>query len=150
MKLNACFISSLAVLSLGTAQIVQADSQTYRNSSSTNRHDDDRNYQKDNHGYSRDDQHKDSEHRDFAQDRGSTQNDKQLNDRIRDKVSRGWLYDSYKDVILKTDNGYVVLEGLVETKKEENDLLHAVQKIDGVKGVTSNLRVRDNSNNKGY
>ncbi len=80
---------------------------------------------------------------DFPQDRGTTESDKQLNQKIRDKVSRGWVTNSFKDVALNTNNGYVTLDGVVESPSELKKLVEKIQKIDGVRGVQSNLSVKN-------
>lgn len=79
----------------------------------------------------------------FAQDRYTSPEDKQLNNRIRDAISRGWFVDSYKEVILNTSNGVVTLEGMVDSVDDQKDLLNDVQKIEGVKLVQSRLKIKN-------
>lgn len=86
---------------------------------------------------------KDKAARDFAQDTYATPADDQLNQKIRDKVSRGILWDSYKEVILNTSNGTVTLEGFVGTVGDQQKLMTELQKIDGVKLVKSNLKIKN-------
>lgn len=78
----------------------------------------------------------------YAQDTYSSKADQQLNFKIRDKIS-GILWDSYKDVSLNTKDGTVVLEGRVESLKDQQELMNKIQKIEGVKSVKSNLRVEE-------
>jgi osmotically-inducible protein OsmY len=80
--------------------------------------------------------------RDFAQDTYATAADDQLNQKIRDKVSRGILWDSYKEVVLNTSNGTVTLEGFIDTVGDQQKLMTELQKIDGVKIVKSNLKIQ--------
>jgi osmotically-inducible protein OsmY len=80
--------------------------------------------------------------KDFPQDRASSAADEQLNKKIRDKVSKGWFSNSYKEIALITNNGFVVLEGVVENPKEQEKLITELQKIPGVQGVRSNLSVK--------
>lgn len=86
---------------------------------------------------------KDSKQKEFPKDRYATSSDDQLNKKIRDNVSRGWLWDSYKDVSLNTSNGVVTLEGTVDSVKDEQKLINEVQKIDGVRSVRSNLTIKN-------
>ena len=78
----------------------------------------------------------------YPQDTYSSKADQQLNFKIRDKIS-GILWDSYQDVSLNTKDGTVVLEGRVESLKDQQDLMNKIQKIEGVKSVKSNLRVEE-------
>lgn len=75
----------------------------------------------------------------FPQDTFKTPADQQLNFKIRDNVSTGYLWTSYKDVKLNTSNGAVVLEGTVDSPKDQDKLLDAIRSIDGVNAVTSQL-----------
>jgi osmotically-inducible protein OsmY len=81
--------------------------------------------------------------REFKQDTYATSEDDQLNKKIRDTTSRGWLWNSYQGVILNTTNGDVTLEGTVESNKDQQKLMKEIQKIDGVKTVKSNLRIKN-------
>lgn len=77
----------------------------------------------------------------FPQDSYATPVDDQLNRKIRDNVSKGWIWDSYKGVALATDNGVVTLEGTVDSIESQQKLMQGVQKIPGVKMVKSNLKI---------
>lgn len=81
--------------------------------------------------------------RDFPMDKAASSSDEQLNRKIRDKVSKGWLWNSYKDVILNTSNGVVTLDGTVSNPNEQQKLINEITKIDGVKAVKSNLRFKN-------
>lgn len=78
---------------------------------------------------------------DIQQDTAVTSSDDALNKKIRDTVTRGWLWNSYKNVSLNTANGIVTLEGTVSSKNDENKLISEVQKVDGVKDVKSHLNI---------
>lgn len=80
---------------------------------------------------------------DFPQDNFATAADEQLNKKIRDNVSKGWFTNSYKDISLNTQNGLVTLEGTVNDFNDQQKLIMEIQKIDGVKGVRSNLRINN-------
>ncbi len=81
----------------------------------------------------------------FAQDTYATSADDQLNKKIRDNVSSGWVWDSYKDVSLNTANGVVTLKGTVASMDDQKKLMDGIQKIDGVKSVKSELMMSDRS-----
>lgn len=80
--------------------------------------------------------------RDFPQDRATTPFDNELNKKIRDKVSSGWLWNNHKGVTLNTNNGIVTLDGSIANRDEEKKLVDKISKIDGVKSVNSNLTIQ--------
>lgn len=86
---------------------------------------------------------KDKEKRQFPQDTYSTNEDDQLNKKIRDTTSKGFLWNSYEDVTLNTSKGVVTLEGMVNNLGDQQKLMTEIQKIDGVKSVKSNLRIKN-------
>lgn len=85
---------------------------------------------------------KGKEARKYPQDTYGSSADDQLNKKIRDNVSNGWIWDSYKDLSLNTSNGDVTLEGSVKDLKDQQKIMNEIQKIPGVKTVKSNLRVQ--------
>jgi osmotically-inducible protein OsmY len=83
----------------------------------------------------------DKEQKQYPQDIYATSADEQLNKKIRDNTSRGWLWNSYKNVVLNTSNGVVTLEGNVDSESDKQKLVNEIQKIEGVKSVKDSLRV---------
>ncbi len=81
------------------------------------------------------------EERSYPNDTYATAADEQLNKKIRDNVSRGWLWNSYKDITLSTTNGVVTIRGSVADASDQQKLLSEIQKVDGVKTVQSNLTI---------
>jgi osmotically-inducible protein OsmY len=79
----------------------------------------------------------------FPQDTAASPADDQLNKKIRDNVSRGWLWNSYKEVRLNTNNGNVSLEGTVKSPSDQQKLVDEVQKVEGVRAVKSNLHIKN-------
>lgn len=78
----------------------------------------------------------------FPQDRYATQNDQQLNNAIRDKISRGWFVNSYKDLQLNTSNGVVTVEGTVDNVDDQQKVITEINKVNGVRSVVNRLRVQ--------
>ena len=81
----------------------------------------------------------------YPQDKAATQADQLLNSKIRDKVSNGWFWDSYKDVSLDTNNGVVTLNGTVDSQSDQQKIADKISKIDGVRSVKSNLQYKKSS-----
>lgn len=77
----------------------------------------------------------------FPQDKAASAQDQQLNDRIRNTISNGYIWDSYTDVSLNTKDGIVTLEGSVKNPKDQQYLMSKIHRIDGVRSVRSNLSV---------
>lgn len=85
----------------------------------------------------------------MASDTAVTAQDAELNKTIRDKVTRGWLWDSYRGVSLSTNNGTVTLKGTVEKDSDKEKLITAVQDVPGVVSVRSDLVVAKNGDDTG-
>jgi osmotically-inducible protein OsmY len=87
--------------------------------------------------------HNSKQAKEFPHDTAASSADDQLNKKIRDNVSRGWLWNSYKEVRLNTNNGNVSLEGTVRSLDDQQKLINEVQKVEGVRTVRSNLTIKD-------
>lgn len=83
----------------------------------------------------------------YPQDRFSTESDRRLNVKIRDKIT-GWFTNDYKNISLNTSNGRVTLEGSVDSDKAKNKLADEVRKIEGVTSVTDQVQVRPSSDTR--
>lgn len=77
----------------------------------------------------------------FPQDKGATALDEELNKKIRESISLGWLWNSYKEIVLNTKNGVVTLEGTIKDPSNQKKLVAEIQKIDGVKSVKNKLHI---------
>ena len=118
-------------------QIVTVKSEANRNASTeTNR-----NVNADRNAYT-DAQLLDSEKK-YPQDSAATRDDRQLNARIRDKVSNGWFSQNYKALILRTNNGIVILSGNVDSREDVQKLLDQIKEIEGVRSVNVQLTTRN-------
>jgi osmotically-inducible protein OsmY len=86
---------------------------------------------------------RDNSPRQFPQDTYANSVDDQLNKKIRDNVSAGWFVNSYKEIALHTSNGIVTLDGTIDNADDQQKLVEDIQKIQGVKAVRSNLRIKN-------
>lgn len=75
----------------------------------------------------------------FPQDKFATPEDRLLNAKIRYATSVGFFFNSFKNVRLNTRNGAVIVEGSVDSAKDQQKLIDAIREIHGVQGVTSSL-----------
>ncbi len=80
--------------------------------------------------------------REFPQDRAATAEDSQINKRIRDQVSRGWTWDSYKEVTLDTKDGVVTLKGSANREVDLQKLITEIKKINGVRSVQTDVNLK--------
>lgn len=78
---------------------------------------------------------------DYSQDRYNTDADRQLNTKIRSKLS-GWFSTAYDGVILQTNNGTVILWGTVKNIDDQDKLTTEVKGIDGVRSVQNNTKIQ--------
>lgn len=77
----------------------------------------------------------------FPQDRAASDNDRQINDKIRDKIT-GWFTNHYKNIALITSNGIVTINGYVNNNDDLGTLVVDIKKVDGVKAVNNNVQVK--------
>ncbi len=66
----------------------------------------------------------DEEH---PQDRFATENDREINKKIRDKIT-GWFTDDYKTISISTNNGHTVIDGSVDSADDRTYLVDEVRK----------------------
>ena len=78
--------------------------------------------------------------KEFPQDTFATPSDQMLNTKIREAVSLGYFFNSYKSIGLNTSNGVVTLNGTIKDADEAQKLIAEIKKIDGVKAVNSQLQ----------
>lgn len=79
----------------------------------------------------------------YPQDRAASAADNDLNRRIRERISDGWFWNSYKTIILDTRNGVVTVAGVVEDPEDPNKIIIEIRKIEGVRAVNNALTVKD-------
>ena len=79
----------------------------------------------------------------YTQDTAVSSDDRQLNARIRDKVSNGWFTQSYKNITFKTNNGVVTISGNVDNRDDVQKLIDQLKGIEGVRSVNSQITVRN-------
>lgn len=78
-------------------------------------------------------------------DQYKTQNDRLLNKKIRDQIT-GWFTDNYKEIIIKTADGVVVVEGFALSLDDHTKLNNEINKVEGVKSVKNNSQVKKQAN----
>lgn len=78
-----------------------------------------------------------------AQDMGTTDQDRAINTRIREKLNGGWFSKGYDTIVLRTANGIVVISGMVDTQDDMQKIHNQVKDIDGVKSVNNQLNVKN-------
>jgi osmotically-inducible protein OsmY len=78
----------------------------------------------------------------YPNDRAATLDDAQLNKKIRDQISEGWLWRSNENLILNTRNGTVTISGVVDRPGDQEKILVQIRKIPGVRSVNSSLNLK--------
>ena len=79
----------------------------------------------------------------YSQDTASTEADRHLNARIREKISDGWFGRSYDVVTLRTNNGMVTLVGVVDSSDDVRKINDKLKEVDGIKSVNNQLSVKN-------
>lgn len=79
----------------------------------------------------------------YPQDFASTTQDKQLNARIREKLSKGWFSNGNKTLVLKTSDGIVIVSGTVDKPEDIQKVSDSINGIDGVRSVNNQMTVKN-------
>lgn len=78
----------------------------------------------------------------FSQDIAASDLDRQLNSKIRDKLSNNWVSKNYDHITLKTTNGVVTVTGTVDSQDDIKKINDTIKGIDGVKSVNNQLTAK--------
>jgi osmotically-inducible protein OsmY len=70
--------------------------------------------------------------------------DRDIGKKIRDAISSGWFSKGFQGVAVRVNNGNVVLRGFVDSEDNKKKVEDTVRKIDGVKNVDNQIRVKQN------
>jgi len=79
----------------------------------------------------------------YSKDFAATDSDKQINEKIRDKLSGGWFNKGYDNLVIRTTNGIVTVSGTVNKFDDIQKVSDEIKKVDGVKSVNNQLTVRN-------
>jgi osmotically-inducible protein OsmY len=79
----------------------------------------------------------------FPQDSATTDADKALNTKIRDKLNNNWFSKNFDSIVLRTNNGVVTVTGNVEKANDVQKVTDEIKKISGVRNVDNQLNVRN-------
>ncbi|MBA3815548.1 MAG: BON domain-containing protein [Parachlamydiaceae bacterium] len=78
----------------------------------------------------------------YTQDSASTDTDRLLNSKIREKISDGWFSDSYDKITLKTNNGVVTITGVVDSSSDIQKINEKLKDVDGIRSVNNQLSLK--------
>ncbi|MBA3602526.1 MAG: BON domain-containing protein [Parachlamydiaceae bacterium] len=81
----------------------------------------------------------------FTQSGSTSDTDQTLTRKIYDKISSGLFSNGYEDVKVEVRNGFVTLSGYVETSNDKEKVANVIQNIEGVRGITNNVRIQAKS-----
>lgn len=79
----------------------------------------------------------------YPQDVATSAQDRQLNAKIRDKLSNNWMSKNYETLVIKTANGIVIISGTVDKPEDVQDVNDQVKNVEGVQSVTNQLNVKN-------
>lgn len=79
----------------------------------------------------------------YSQDAATTNEDRQLNAKIRERLKSGLFSKGYETLILRTSNGIVVISGNVDTQDDVQKVHDEVKKVEGVRSVNNQLNVKN-------
>lgn len=78
----------------------------------------------------------------YPSDFAATEGDKELNSKIRNKLT-GWFSNDYEAVVLRTNNGFVILAGTVNSPNDIKKVNDKVSSVSGVRSVYNQLSVKN-------
>lgn len=78
----------------------------------------------------------------YPQDTASSESDKMLNARIREKISDGWFTQSYKMITLRTNNGVVTIIGVVDSNEDVKKINDKLRDVEGIRSVNNQLSTK--------
>jgi hypothetical protein len=77
----------------------------------------------------------------YPNDRFKTEDDHSINKKIRGQIT-GWFSDHFKDIVITTADGVVVIDGFVDNVEDQKTLNDELKKINDVRSVTNNVQVK--------
>jgi len=78
----------------------------------------------------------------YPRDTAASFQDRELNAKIRDKLSSGWFSKASDTIILRTQDGLVVITGAVEKPEDIQKVTDQVKSVDGVDTVNNQLQAK--------
>ena len=84
-----------------------------------------------------------SSERKYPQDAASNSQDRQINAKIRDKLSNGWFSKGYETLVIRTANGVVVISGTIDKPEDVQKISDQIKEVDGVRSVNPQLTVKN-------
>lgn len=79
----------------------------------------------------------------YPYDVATTAQDRQLNAKIRDKLSNGWFSKGYDTLVLRTTNGAIAITGNVDKAEDIQKISDQVKNVDGVRSVDNQVRLNN-------
>lgn len=78
-----------------------------------------------------------------TQDFAATSQDQKINSDIRSKLDGGWFSKGFEGIILRTNNGIVVISGTVDSPEDIRKITDRIKDINGVRSVKNQLTVKN-------
>jgi osmotically-inducible protein OsmY len=79
----------------------------------------------------------------FPQDYAATNQDRQLNAKIHNKLNGGWFSKGIETIVLRTTNGVVIINGTVDEFEDIQKVNDQLKNVDGIKTVDNQLTVKN-------
>lgn len=79
----------------------------------------------------------------YADDTATTPQDKELNVKIRDKLNDIRIARANDTLVVRTNNGAVIISGFVDKAEDAKNLVSQIRTISGVKNVSNQLMVKN-------
>lgn len=77
----------------------------------------------------------------FPKDQFKTESDRAINRRIREQMGN-WIDDDFTQIVLRTSEGLVVVDGFVSSPENQQKLFEGIETVNGVKHAVNNTHVK--------
>ena len=78
----------------------------------------------------------------FPEDYAASSQDRQINAKIRDKLSGGWFSRGNETLMIRTTNGVVTIVGTVDKPEDAQKINDDLKNIDGIRSINNQLAVK--------
>lgn len=78
----------------------------------------------------------------YPQDSAANAQDRQINAKIRDKLGNGYFTKGYEALIIRTNNGFVVISGTVDKVDDIQKINDQVKDVEGVRSVSNQVTAK--------
>ena len=85
----------------------------------------------------------------YPYDYAATPADKQINEKIREKLKGGWFSKGYEGIVIRTTNGVVIIAGRVDKPEDIKKINESLKNVEGIRSINNQAQVAPKNENNG-